>query len=187
MMPFIAARNAAISCYQRKKPQLFLLHPYFPLISLLLFNSSSAFSVWPFFYCAELLHSAGSCYSVCKAAEGWRFYYSKALLMLCIVHGSAVQSLILSHCSLPPLGEVLLQDAYRLGLSCWEPEASQIFLNLLSQLQQQKHLTSLSKSIQGFFLFWVFFFLKDICLHNCFTAKLFKSTSRGRDVGWLWL
>lgn len=90
---------------------------------------------------------------VCKAAEGWRFHYSKALLMLCIVHGSAVQSLILSHCSLPPLGEVLLQEAYPLGLSCWEPEALELFLNLLPQLQQ-KHLTFLSKSILGSFLFF---------------------------------
>lgn len=93
---------------------------------------------------------------VCKAAEGWRFHYSKALLMLCIVHGSAVQSLILSHCSLPPLGEVLLQEAYPLGLSCWEPEALELFLNLLPQLQQ-KHLTFLSKSILGSFLL---FFLR---------------------------
>lgn len=118
---------------------------------------------------------------VCKAAEGWRFHYSKALLMLCIVHGSAVQSLILSHCSLPPLGEVLLQEAYPLGLSCWEPEALELFLNLLPQLQQ-KHLTFLSKSILGSFLL----FFKDICLHNCFTAKLFKSASRVGDVGSFW-
>lgn len=105
--------------------------------------------------------------------------------MLCIVHGSAVQSLILSHCSLPPLGEVLLQEAYSLSLSCWEPEALELFLNLLSQLQQ-KHLTFLSKSILGSFLFLSFFFFKDICLHNRFTARLFKSTSRVREVGSFW-
>lgn len=56
------------------------------------------------------------------------------------------------------IGELLLQDKYPLGMSCWEVEAPEIFLNLLSQLQQQKHLTFLSKSIQGSFYFPFFFF-----------------------------
>lgn len=48
---------------KEKKPNFFSYRLICPLISLLLFNSSSAFSVWPFFYCAEHLHGAGSCYS----------------------------------------------------------------------------------------------------------------------------
>lgn len=48
---------------------------YFSLISLLVLNSSSAFSLWLFFHCAELLYSlAAAIQRVCKAAEGWRFH-----------------------------------------------------------------------------------------------------------------
>lgn len=178
-------QNAAISCYQRQKnPHNLFSYTLIVPLSLPLLKSSSTFSVWPF-HCAKLLLSAGSCYSGAarqQRVEGFIRAKPSQCWALCMAQQHSHQSSPTTPCH---TGELLLQDTYPLGMSCWEPEAPEIFLNLLSQLRQQKHLTFQSKSIQGSFSF-PFFFLRT-CLHNSFTVELFKSASRGRAVESFWL
>lgn len=74
---------------------------FFPLISSLVLNSSSAFSVWLFFHCAELLHGAGSCYS--ESLQGsWRLKVSLEQSPPNVVHCAWFSSAVINPLPLLP-------------------------------------------------------------------------------------
>lgn len=126
-------RSAAISCYQRqkKKTHNFFFYTLVVPLSPALLKSSSTFSVWPIYY-STILPSAGSAAQGLQGSRGLKVSLEERLPVLSTVHGSG--SVI--H-PLPPPPATLGSFSSRthpLGMSGWEPEVSEIFLNLLSQL-----------------------------------------------------
>lgn len=171
---------------KKKINPTFFSYTSFPLTSFPLFNSSSVFSVWPFFYCAELLHSAGSCYSASRQGSG-RLKVSLEQSPSNVVHCARFSSAAINPLPLLPAtpgGGSPPGHASPRPVALGARSSRVIFLIYCHSYSNRNILLF---HLNQYRVCFSLFFFKDIRLHNCLTAKLFRSTSRGRAVGSFWL